>query len=107
MTKFVKRFCNMLPSNIKYVEFTHTENGVVKTGMRLKNESEDSYVKTNDARTMIFDALAKARDDLQKTRDERKEWIATLSWRFFCMLFTICLVVSVIVLAKISPYQRQ
>jgi len=107
MTKFVKEFYHVISSNIKYVEYTYIENGVTKTGMRLRNEAENSFVKVKEARTLIFNALAKMRDDLQKTRDERKEWIATLSWRFFCMLFTICLVVSVIVLAKISRYQRQ
>jgi len=107
MTKFVKEFYPVISSTIKYVEYTHKENGVTKTGMRLRNEAENSFVKVKEARTLIFNALAKVRDDLKKTRDERKEWIATLSWRFFCMLFTICLVVSVIVLAKISRYQRQ
>jgi len=104
MKKFVKEFCHLLPSNINYVEFTRTENGVVKTGMRLENESENSYVKTNDARTLIIDALRKARDDLQKKRDECKEWIATRNRWLSYTQFTICLFVSVMVLAYVSPY---
>jgi len=106
--KFVKGFCHLLPSNIKYVEFTHTENGVVKTGMRLKNESvtevKDSYVKTKEACALICEEITKRYVMWQKKREESID--ARNRWFLYTRL-TICLVGSVMVMVYTSQnYER-